>query len=935
MTVAFADIIPFWLSHECLGSPKKVLHSVKKSIFQTAFVYAHVSFKITDIESETELLCTNPSSSPLPLVTSCFGNEVSSSLQELNFNEGALKLSGYLSCPGDAFAAKDWSCTLSFIEQAIRQLWAPVPSYLSQGELHAEKDRVPGKGEMWKGDENIVSPLQDSATADPSSCCTNKKKDHIQDHKFSMYLSPNISPPKMSSLEADLLSYQKKFRRSSTVSQAIQLPEVDLLSNKGKSETSSKRSDVNSTEYKQFQHKGRYAHQMEESFLYMAPEISDSYGESSEVFTPKQSILQNDNEFFHGRNYFLSRDYLSGQAVEDDEEDDGILGPRWRNKSLEVKGNKWEGSTWSKVTRNHFDSEDDTGRIFFPSSQAKRAKKDLIGNLHSTFFSNHGGFEINFDDFRIPNKTVSPDDIIDALETDYNDANSGFFTMNPPTTHSMRKCQTSMELSVKLKSSDFTNSSVGNVVCIPRESGLPQCLLAEVGEKVSDRLSVNSDSCFLSSNVGPDTTLWTGDDFSSRFSIKRNFLSQKEIFSGCFDKPEEKDDLFGHCTEPHTSQKEECSTSSCINAELGKKCFCHERNLDEHLWNGFEEIGSIGEFCEEKDHLPEELMETTNKRNSCNIFSSAYQKMGGRRSCKLGFENHEECQNPKVRSRRSCSAPPFYRGKSKFSLLLYSDAKTANRGTNNQFLHNAASPVTIYEDSSASCQQSQADLKTIMAGNSPMSPRASLEEKYYNMPNIGRMQEGDGFVKSQNILLCPTDAVQEIVPFELEDSEVTLTKWRDGSAHAKAEHKLNNSAHEDGILDISSGLLHLSGSSLIPESIHKDFLESTNILLQLDKKFIPVVAGGILAIIDQVWASRCLIPAKKIIHHAADERIRLEELHRKVLSGEDRTIAYLDSEQELVLPELGLQLLQNYAEQIQDWGWKCNIDSGGSGSFLK
>ncbi|XP_055802872.1 DNA mismatch repair protein MLH3-like [Solanum dulcamara] len=50
-------------------------------------------------------------------------------------------------------------------------------------------------------------------------------------------------------------------------------------------------------------------------------------------------------------------------------------------------------------------------------------------------------------------------------------------------------------------------------------------------------------------------------------------------------------------------------------------------------------------------------------------------------------------------------------------------------------------------------------------------------------------------------------------------------------------------------------------------------------------KFIPIVANTTLAIIDQ---------------HAADERIRLEELREKVLSGQKRTITCLDSEQELL-----------------------------------
>ncbi|KAI8007450.1 DNA mismatch repair protein MLH3 [Camellia lanceoleosa] len=54
-----------------------------------------------------------------------------------------------------------------------------------------------------------------------------------------------------------------------------------------------------------------------------------------------------------------------------------------------------------------------------------------------------------------------------------------------------------------------------------------------------------------------------------------------------------------------------------------------------------------------------------------------------------------------------------------------------------------------------------------------------------------------------------------------------------------------------------------------------------------------------------------------------------------VLSGEMKTVTYLDTKQKLVLPEIGYQLLHNYADQIQNWGWLCNIRSLGSRSFKK
>ncbi|MQM04942.1 hypothetical protein Taro_037745 [Colocasia esculenta] len=53
------------------------------------------------------------------------------------------------------------------------------------------------------------------------------------------------------------------------------------------------------------------------------------------------------------------------------------------------------------------------------------------------------------------------------------------------------------------------------------------------------------------------------------------------------------------------------------------------------------------------------------------------------------------------------------------------------------------------------------------------------------------------------------------------------------------------------------------------------------------------------------------------------------------MSGEGRSIHYLDLEQELLLPEIGLQLLQNYGEQIKRWGWICSSHVQCSGPFTK
>jgi DNA mismatch repair protein MLH3 len=63
--------------------------------------------------------------------------------------------------------------------------------------------------------------------------------------------------------------------------------------------------------------------------------------------------------------------------------------------------------------------------------------------------------------------------------------------------------------------------------------------------------------------------------------------------------------------------------------------------------------------------------------------------------------------------------------------------------------------------------------------------------------------------------------------------------------------------HDDDVLSISYGPLHLSCSVLVPECIDKNCFEEARVLLQLDKKFIPVISGEVLLLVDQVCSQVC------------------------------------------------------------------------------
>ncbi|XP_031382194.1 DNA mismatch repair protein MLH3 isoform X5 [Punica granatum] len=247
------------------------------------------------------------------------------------------------------------------------------------------------------------------------------------------------------------------------------------------------------------------------------------------------------------------------------------------------------------------------------------------------------------------------------------------------------------------------------------------------------------------------------------------------------------------------------------------------------------------------------------------------------------------------RSRRSYSAPPFHRQKRWFDSLSHLRLVDRMKPDTETCLDAFSCPgAGKLEGGTIHCSAAKQQSSAVS-----FSDRQEIQ-KYFEVDPGGTENDKDSILG------------------EIQESRDSGVKWRETCLQTRS--KPLEGHDESNILDISSGFLHLAGDSLVPKSISKDCLFNAKVLQQVDKKFIPVVGGGALVVIDQ---------------HAADERIRLEDLRQKVLSGEVKTISYLDSEKELLLPEIGYQLLRDYGEQIKEWGWICNIHSQCSGSFTK
>ena len=111
-------------------------------------------------------------------------------------------------------------------------------------------------------------------------------------------------------------------------------------------------------------------------------------------------------------------------------------------------------------------------------------------------------------------------------------------------------------------------------------------------------------------------------------------------------------------------------------------------------------------------------------------------------------------------------------------------------------------------------------------------------------------------------------------------------------------------------------------AQLRPAALSRAQMQAAVALRQVDDKFVPLVAGSLLAVVDQ---------------HAADERVQLEALRTELLSegGRGRCVAAMPLRlpQPLVLSDGEVQLLEAFGDRAAAWGWRWMQQScGGSGS---
>ncbi|KAK7307431.1 hypothetical protein VNO77_40485 [Canavalia gladiata] len=1012
------------------SSPNKVLQSIKKCVMRLSLVRPNISFRIVDIEREDELFCTHSASSPLSLVTSGFGMELSSSLLNLEVENDVIKLSGYISSPCNTLNMK------------VLQYVYINSQFVCKGPIHKVLNQLSTAFEhrnSWNTDNEFQNKKRTKSQAcpayilnlscprslydlsfEPSKTCVKFKdwtpilnfiekaikqfwEDNIACAKFSnkaTYISQGDQPKKANvnviSGVSDISEFRNQNRKDC----------LDLFSNSDKlidDHHQSNMEDVRTSLGYLHQETAMFKEQKSKGdFLcqtgYSGNLLDVSYAKCmSTVMRKYTSLLMYDNNDLLQENYFFDGKISAAEKFYCNVPFDAPSSSH-RRKFHEVDADVISESFEDDLLYdcNRFSSDVSISREL-QKPFLKRCSTQEGSILHEKALFVNDEHKLQTDSFWSKQN----------LGEDYG-SDKDLYSLSCP------------EVAKKLKMSEDSDFLVRTFAAENSLTAVSCYSATQIGCSGSDDQLLNSEwhpVCQEPSSqataLGVYHTTDIKDDLRGRSRYKR--IHHTELF----------DDRDNECNFNYSisrnANQHHCTTSFTnigFNFDDAGDCVeMFDRLVD---WPNFGDMYST----KRSDILDKELDWLLPESHVINCKRPSKNK--GKRDHfrnSTSEENHE-------RSRRSFSAPPFHRSKRRFFSLNHPSEMIAKRWTgqasNPAFNHQEAtdfkypqqSPTALYPSTDDLFMQefkTNVEQSSEVLGDTHINDITKIDRfESFNIQNSAPFRGPNGGTAHLKLQLCCQYLEANYVTYKifvgivngLFDLTISMTF---------VQNILANVQSQNNILDISSGLLHLAGDSLIPETISRKCLEDAKVLHQVDKKFIPIVAGRTLAVIDQIymqlhpytwkknpcsygyiylphhpaislsafcsgsakegrsvmawWSTRkiqlklsplaCVTSAyykstcshgskhtaqncslNSSFHdpfklHAADERIRLEEFRQKVLSGEAKAITYLDAEQELVLPEIGYQLLHSYSEQIKDWGWICNIHAKKSESFRR
>ncbi|KNA24368.1 hypothetical protein SOVF_016200 [Spinacia oleracea] len=1012
-------------------SVKKVLHSVKKSALRIALVLPNISFKVIDMESEDELLCTRSSPSPLSLMCSNFGIEAAS-LYKMSFSEGPLKLTGYVSSLSSSFSSK----VIQYIYVNSRfVVKGPIHKLLNHladmchDQLGGDRGGKRGQPQGPLYCLNLICPLHSYDLNLEFSRASVEFKDWVPvlafvEKSVTPMWSKEVKRGISHNLEADHI-------RKDDIKKVVEKTSCEEKDWWLKTcENSTKRRRIQNTEDQ---------HACTEDSLGMPVEdcgnlsvwknncrqrtnperITAKFGESDteKEFLHRTDFTGHSNSIFNVRdgigidlldpdNGLANRDLLRNDISTMDKE------ANYANNCLSSSRWQDEASVETPFVRNH--KIGSVGSFeYMPENDRNRANDDqreFLLRSYSWENSLHTPLDCdkeyqfqtdNFKANRNCNNSYENEDA-DSLSRNFHihqraqcqsevtnlwplpqsyigcRTRKGLDLDHMECDYSLPSCVRSFDREYHLESPSKPGASL--FPCSPEnfclQSATTYPFLKVKGwdfdnfiqnEGFERKPGVRNSDAFEQSNYEKDEfySAGLGNRCSNTNFTSTSCLNSTSLFTNEYTEVEKASWEFS----PHGHNNVDKMSSVNFGVPLFEDIYSpspDRRRRDSSVcWSPFlpsnkgiqMDLQRFQEFGQ--DSIPTERSgrsydspdglliarhdsTVTNETISpCLDFQrklSSYKPSpcfssgtDGKRPkldhprCEVYEQNHSSLESgSSVRPRRSHSAPPFFRGRKRFLSVKSSLISP----TENSDLRTAPQVCTVSENAKSKNPLIPAPSSSISSQHEEMrfgeDSLFFVEQKGDDTSNI-----------TQATSAWSLDGKTEAACFSIgylkdfQDSETSETKWREGCPDTRfkeianclrAGDRLNDLKAENEILDIHSCMLDIAGDSLVPKSINRNGLQKAKVLVQIDNKYIPIVANGTLAVIDQ---------------HAADERIRLEEMRHKVLSGELKSINYLDKEKDLVLPEMAYQLLCNYADHIKHWGWICNIFSQDSGSFAK
>ncbi|XP_039792441.1 DNA mismatch repair protein MLH3-like isoform X4 [Panicum virgatum] len=906
------------------SSEKRELHHVKKCVLQIALIHPQISIRLLDIDSEDELLNTAFSSSPLPLISKSFGDDVSRCLHEISASDQSWVLSGHISGPADVFRTKDFqylyinsrfvnrnpihnmlnNLASSFqssimrtneeidVQSRKRQKTDIYPAFLlniccprSSYDLHFEPTKTIVEFKDW---QTVLLFFEQTIT-------NYWKKNALQSPKADGVCAGGTSVP----LKNDV-KLNKGLLRHHNVQNNEEY--ANFQNTQQKNAVRDINSDMSATG---LQKDSRcFSFDMEPSIQHVS--FSGQVTNSPWLTDNVASI-----DYKLGYKVMQSPERINYRWLEDGpsqlDADLSSVNPTGRKRQrtegifheCAYSGNfgmlediPTEGFLAHKQESELIGSEVEIREPCFGSfNRSDKLRSDLVQNQTNVkaFTSGWDGSCVEFDKTNgdcLLNEAT--DTITNISFPDMLQFSDGFYHNDVNTSRSfcrvLRKCSINKKLGTAtgcvegLEADTVSQMNFPDIHAVWNSDLMDRSCIGDTSHHFSHLSSLDDTPCsrartgwILHKKSDKSFGSWNCENIDSdvRFALDRFSNVSSMICEGTKNL-----DNFDRAIQPLNYFNKDCGSTDQFGSED-----------DLIMWKSkFDTRFSVDISPERNDNGCHLNVPSFNMANANSLAKDLLNQRN------LGLDQRSR---PSKGSRSRChSAPPFYRVKQKFSRLNELLSKLAIDGdkgicTNSPEGNASTTPVDISR----------------MSSTQPVPETDSGE-----FPDLSF--SSNGFVKFG-------DACSD----GLEDSPAQITKWRDDSG----QHTASNMPHGpfecyDDVLSISSGTLHLSCNSLVPECVDKNCFEEARVLLQLDKKFIPVISGETILLVDQ---------------HAADERIRLEELRRKVLSEEGHVVTYLDSEEELSLPETGFQLFQKYAEQIRKWGWIISSGSNSSESFKK